>query len=636
MRSTPRRGHRWAALAALAVLASGGCPRGSGEVDVETLPALTTDDPRAEAEVRAAREAEEAGRTAEAAARYRRFLEQFPNDALVPVAELGLGRVLLLADNEVSRALVHLERAERAQDVPTAERARFFAGVALHRAGRHAEALARLRPFVGRVVDPTDNAWLLRTVAAASEQLGERVEALGMLDALSRPGSPDEDRRQALDRLEPVVSSLGADELARAERTLPRDGPAWASVMRRALREAAALGDAPRVRAVVDALRAAGIELEGEFAALAARSTADEGADPRVVGAVLPLSGRSREVGRSALRGLMVAAGVPADGPQPPGAPQLVFRDSAGDAERAAAAVEELVRRHRAVAIVGPLGAEETAAAAARAQRLGVPLLTLSGAPGVASAGDHVFRVFPTLGGELRALAAAARRRGASRFALLAPEGAYGDAARAALTAALSEAGGTLVAEARYAASASSFGPQAQALAVAAPDAVLVADGPRGVALLAPALAAAGLIPAAPGASTPRGTRAVTLLLPAAAYDASLLRSSARHLQGALVALAFHAPTAAGQGRVFADAYQRQLGEAPDAVAAVAYDAFRLVRAGVDRGATTRDALAHALPAASIELASALGGLGPSREPLRAARVYEVQGALLAPLADVP
>jgi ABC-type branched-subunit amino acid transport system substrate-binding protein len=639
------RARAFAAVAGVVVLTGGGCPRGSGALDVETLPALTTEDPRAEAELRAAREAADGGRWAEAASRYRQFLERFPTDPLVPVAELGLGRALLGPGDcdgegddgrDIAGALEWLERAERAADAPTAERARFYAGVALHCGRRPAEALARLRPLVGRVVDPVEKALLLRTVAAASERLGERVEALAMLDALTRAGMPDDERRRAQERIDPIVASLGADDLARAERTLPRDGPAWAAVKLRSLREAVAAGDRVRARAAAESLRAAGVELEGELATLAARAIAEPSADPRVVGAVLPLSGRGREVGRSALRGLMTAAGIPSDGPQPPGAPRLVFRDSAGEPERAAAAVEELVRRHRAIAIIGPLGAEETAAAAARAQQLGVPLLALSSAPAVPAAGDRVFRFFPTLSGEVRALVAAARgRRGARRFALLAPQGPYGDGVRTALADALADdAGGFLAAEARYPPGSSSFGPQVQTVAAAAPDAVLIADDPRTVASVAPALAAAGVVPALADASLQRGARAVALLLPSTAFDPALLRSSARHLQGAVVALAFHAPTAHGAARAFVEAHERQMGEAPDVIAAVAYDAFRLVRAAVDRGAATREELARALPGLALDSACALGGLGGTREPLRSTRVYEVRDALLIPLPD--
>ena len=631
----PRPSARTAALlrtlfVAYALVSTGGCPGGSGALDVETLPLVTTDDPRAEADLRAARESAEAGRAQEAAQRYQRFLEAHPSDPLAPMAELGLGQILL-AQGDDAGALVRFTRVAASTDPATAERGRFYEGVALQVGGHSQEALTRLRPLVGRTVDPAETALLLRTVAAASEQLGERVGALDALDALVREPVTEEERSSARQHLEALAAtSLTAEEASRAANTLPHDGAAWAPVARRALRDAFAAGDMERVRTLGAALQAAHITLEEELASMVLRASRPADVAPGVVGAILPLTGRGREVGQRALRGLMLAAGVPANGPAANGAPQLVFRDTGGDPARAAAAVDELVQLHRVIAIIGAIGSDEAAAAAARAQALGVPLLTLSTASEVTAVGPMIFRVFSTPDAELDALVVRARANGATRFAVLGPTSGFGDAMRAAFARAVAARGGTVVATQSYAPGATSFGHEAAALRTAAPDALLFADSARALALAAPALAAAGLWCLPAGSAAPRDGKAITLLAPGLAFDAALLRSSGRYLQGALFAVPFHAATATGAGRAFADAYAQQLGGEPDAFAAFAYDAYRLVRTAVDGGSRTRPALAARLAGVTADTASAVGGFTTAREPRRATHLLELRGSAFA------
>lgn len=597
---------------------------------METLPLVTTDDPRAEADMRAAREAAEAGRAPEAAQRYQRFLETYPNDPLAPIAELGLGQILL-ADGDNAGALTRFARVAQSTDPATAERGRFYEGVALQLGGHPREALARLRPLVGRTVDPAETALLLRTVAAASEQLGERLAAVEALDALVREPVAEEERAAARQQLEALAASgLTAEEAGRAADSLPHGGAAWAPIARRALRDAFTAGDMARVRALGTSLQAADVSLDDDLASMMLRASRPAEVAPGVVGAILPLSGRGREVGQRALRGLMLAAGVPANGPAAPGAPQLVFRDTGGDPVRAAAAVDELVQLHRVIAIIGAIGSEEAAAAAERAQALGVPLLTLTTASEVTARGPMIFRVFSTPDAEIDALVARARARGATRFAVLGPTSGFGDAMRASYSRAVTAQGGELVATQSYAPGATSFGREAAALRTAAPDAVFVADAARTLALVAPALAAAGLACLPAGSPGPRDGRAFTLLAPGLAFDPSLARSSGRYLQGALFAVPFHAATSTGAGRIFADAYAQQLGGEPDAFAAFAYDAYRLVRGAVDGGARTRAALATRLAGLAADTASAAGGFTTEREPRRAARLLELRGTAFA------
>lgn len=610
-----------------------GCPQGSGQRPIETTPALTTDDPDAEADLRDADRAAEEGRT-EAAALYRSFLEEHPSDPLKPLAELGLGRVLL-GNGDAAGALTHFDRAATSDDEVVRERARFHRGVALHLLGRHEEALDLLEPLRGRMVDPRDTALLLRTIAAASMAMRDPVAALEALDLLVEANPSEADTSEARARIEAIATrELPDAEVSRAYGALEHDGAAWPFVALRAIRAAYESGDVDRVRTMAAELRAEGLELSDELSQLVSRADRIAIADPRVIGAILPLSGRGREIGQRALRGLMLALG-PADAPPSPTSTQLVFRDDGGDPDRAVRAVEELVSTHRAIAIVGPLDGPSAAAAARRAEQLGVPLIALSGAAEITSAGPMAFRLFPTPDGEVRALVRAARARGATRFAVLHPANAFGRAMRDALTRGASQEGGTVAASISYAPNATSFGPQVTELARSSADAVLVADHGRALALIAPALAAGGLWSSGPEIPPPARGRRITVLVPSVGFDARLPSTTGRYLQGAIFSSPFHAATSTGEARAFTNAFLARFHSEPDAFSAYAYDAFELVRRTVSAGATSREALARTLAEGrESSTAGASGGLSATREARRATKLLELRGELFIPISD--
>ena len=138
---------------------------------------------------------------------------------------------------------------------------------------------------------------------------------------------------------------------------------------------------------------------------------------PGAYGVLLPLSGPLAPLGRGALRGAMVGAGLFAD--TDPGV-RLLVADSRGEPEAAARAVEDLAARG-AVGIAGPLKGTAAAAAAARARELGVPLIAPPPAGGVA--GEGVYRLYVSEEDEMAALVAyAVRTLALRRFAILYPD----------------------------------------------------------------------------------------------------------------------------------------------------------------------------------------------------------------------
>jgi len=619
----PATRHVVATARLLCMLSLWGCP-GTSAAYVPT-PATASDDPQAEADYREAMRAFEEGRGEEAAARFQRFLLDHPGDPLVARARLALAE-LALARGDLAEAEAQVAEVDDHPDPTVAERARFLRGVARHLAGDPGGALEILTPLVGRTTRADDQVLLLTTIAAAHEATGDLVSAIEALDRLERAdGIDDAARRDAEQDIRRLVAEAEPAAVDRLADFLPRDGMAFQEVARRAARIAYDAGDASRARALLDLLEERG-ELDEELRALALRTARTPAADPSVLGAILPLSGRGREVGQGALRGLLLAAGEPGVGPSAEDGPRLVLRDGGGEPERSVRALEELVALHRVSAVVGPLDAASAAAVAERAKELGVPVLLP--APGVtlAEAGGPVYELLPRPADEVDALVARAMRTGGRRVAVLRPDHPLGATLAAATAASVGRRGGTLVADVVHPEDPRNLRPFLDELLGAGDfDALLFGAAPAQMDILVPALAARGLW----SAPDPRGRRRhATFLLPSTSYEPSLVARHERMLDGALVSLTFrHDPAAPS---AFASAYRDRYGEDPGLFAAVTYDAYRLLRRAIDAGARTRQALARALPSTRLDAPAASSpGLGDDHRPVRSTTVYRVaDGAL--------
>jgi ABC-type branched-subunit amino acid transport system substrate-binding protein len=603
-----------------------GCPH-QPEIRPWHLPALTSDDPRAEAELREARELTQRGATQEAERRYRAFIAERPKDALFPIAQLGLGRILL-SQNRLADARALFDQVAGHSDPSVAEQGRFYQGVTAQRQGNSAQAIELLEPMQGRTIDPEDTALLYRTLAAARTAQADYVGALKALDSLIKEAVSERDRAQARAEIAEIAGKkANREQVSHAYQELDRGATAWPQIARRALKDGDRDGDIEKMRGIIQSLKNQGLELDAELEALALRAARPVDTNPQVIGAILSLSGRAREVGDLALRGLMLAADLPPSGPPAAGAPQLIFRDDGGDPERAVQAVDELVSVHRAVAIIGPIDARAAAAAATRAAELGVPLIALAPIAQLTDAGPMVFRLFPAPQDEAHKLVAYARGQGMTRFAVLYPKGPYGSTMRETFEREVALQKGQVVAVQSYEPQTTDFRQPIEALRQVDFEALFIPDASLQIALIAPALAVAGLWGALPGVTAPKTGRTVTLLMPGVAFNHQLIKNAGRYLQGAVFSVAFDPTTATGAGRVFADQFFQRFGLMPDAFAAVAHDAYRLVRAVVAAGATTRKEVARGL--CVVRDAGAAGpnpGFSQTRNPFEATRLLQLQG----------
>lgn len=609
-------------LVLLGVACAGlGCPRKPGNTSpLGTLELAASPEPQAEADYREAAELEEKGDTEHAERRFRAFLDVWPHDPLAPYAQLALGRLALGAGSP-RKALGYFDKAAKSGDKTLAERARMYAGVARSQLGEHDVAVAALRPFVGRTVDPEETSLLLDALATSEAAIGDDLAALDTSDrelrgelSLARRKLVEQRVRELIDRLAPTPS------LERAYEILRRDGSVWPLVARKLLQKSHLKGDSALVATIADDLRTQGVELDDELAELVLRAQRPTEADPAVIGAILPLSGRAREAGEAALQGLLLAA----EQATPRGQAQLklVYRDDAGDPARALSAFEDLVTVHRAVAVIGPMSSNAARSVAPRAKELSVPLLLLNPERGLAVEGSSIFRMMADPSEEADALVQRAVRQGARKLLVLHPATPYGEGMRTAFEAAAQRQGATIVGALPYPQTTTNFVREADAAASYGAEALVLADGASRIALLAPALAAKGLWSVARGERPPEG-RALVYLIPSAGFDPSLAQTSRRYLQGALFAVTFDPARASA----FAGAYREQFQAEPNLFSAAAFDAFQVLRNVLYAGAQTRQAVSAALPSVSVESpATAIKGLLQSHGPAHPVQIETLLG----------
>jgi ABC-type branched-subunit amino acid transport system substrate-binding protein len=344
------------------------------------------------------------------------------------------------------------------------------------------------------------------------------------------------------------------------------------------------------------------------------------------VAILAPLSGLAQAIGQRVAQGAALGAAFKDDGL--PEAIEVVIRDTQGDPREAVRQIEALSRDDRVVAVVGPVLSRESAEAAARAGALGLPMLALTASRGVLRLGTTTHRCFLTAGAQARALAAhAIGKAGHRRFAILYPRTGYGEAMRSAFASEVRRQGGTVVAEIGYPGGERDFRAEARALLRHRFDALFFPDGYRTVALAAGYLASAG-IPIGEVA----GRREVQLLGTNEWHADELLRLAGRYLQRAVLAVGFAPGSARALARSYARSYEGAHGRPPTFVDAYAFDAVRLVRSLVARGAADRASLLRALRSADVEGATGRLRFDERRELAAPPALVRIEGNAFKPL----
>ncbi len=142
------------------------------------------------------------------------------------------------------------------------------------------------------------------------------------------------------------------------------------------------------------------------------------------IGCLLPLTGAYKTYGNNALRGVELARNHFFS--QHTGRPvNIIVKDTKSDNARSVQAVRELYE-DKVAAIIGPIITSE--AAGIEAQRLGIPMITITQKDGIADIGEYVFRNFFTPKMQVKTIVAYAfKKLGVERFAIFYPDDNYGN-----------------------------------------------------------------------------------------------------------------------------------------------------------------------------------------------------------------
>jgi branched-chain amino acid transport system substrate-binding protein len=328
---------------------------------------------------------------------------------------------------------------------------------------------------------------------------------------------------------------------------------------------------------------AAGLLLLGMAAPAMAGAAAGE---PVRIGFFMSITGRDASFGEASQNGARLAVDTLNASGGVLGRPiELRVEDNRSLAGESATAVKRLISRDRVVALVGECSSARTLEAAAVAQANGIPLVTpASTNPRVTEVGDDIFRVCFVDSFQGEVIAAFARRSlGLRRAALLIDSTApYSVGLADYFSRRFTELGGEIVASQRYSGTDTDFRAQLTAIRSARPDALFLPGY----------YVAAGLV-----ARQARDLGLRATLLGGDGFEApQLLEIGGDALDGAYYSTHFAVGNTGALSSGFVRAYRGRYGASPNGLAALTYDAVRLIADAIARAGTTeRRALRRAL-----------------------------------------
>lgn len=614
----------WLALCCLL-----GAQCASGPKPLHSLSTFATDDPEAQSDFEQATRAEQQGAWKQAAQLYGAFVKEHPQDRLVPVARLGLGRSLLRA-GDARQADKELQSLQSHAHPGIRERSELYHGIALAELGQPNEAISIVLPYLGRAPDNQDETWLETSLLKAAQASTDVVLGLRAFDALAQQASEPTKSEASKSRRERIQNADTAN-LLKAYQAFDRDSTVWSLVAPRLLKQTFERGEMQQARSIVHDIDDQDILLDHETRRIVQRLQQMDEIDPTKVGVLLPLSGRASLIGQAALRALQLAVSEE----QQTLAKRLVIRDTAGDSNRAREAFEDLVWKERVIAVIGPITAAEVVAVAEQAKQSDVPVITLAGFTRLVEASPTLFRLMPSPYGEVSTLVRFATKSGAKRFGILYPDGKYGLAMRGTFAQVVAEQQGSVVFEQSYPSGSTNFKQPAQSLAASGAQAVFIPDTSKAIALIAPTLAAVGLWSVQRGSKPDQG-RGIHLLVPHAGFDNQLASLVGRYLQGATFSVPFDANLDYASTQAFVDAYREHFGAEPDVFSAYAYDAYRLIQSGLSKGLASRiDLLRHLTSEREGQTTiSAAQGFNANRAPRQETHLVELVGTEFAPISE--
>lgn len=351
------------------------------------------------------------------------------------------------------------------------------------------------------------------------------------------------------------------------------------------------------------------------------------GAEVVVIGEFASMTGGMASFGHSTHQGLSLAIDE-ANALESGGRSfRLVVSDDRGTREGAAEAVEHLVTVEGAVVLVGEVASSLSLAGGAVAQQLGVPMVSPASTNGsVTTIGDRVFRACATdaYQGQMAAAFAAGPLKARTAVILSDASSTYSQVLTGSFERAFVARGGRVSATLPYQSGDTDFRLQLRALRKARPDVVFLPGLYTDVASIAVAAQDRGLDVTFVGAD---------------GWDSDgLVEAAGPAVEGAYYVNHFAADSPEPGVAAFVEAYQRAYGTVPDGLAALGYDAGRMVVDALRRAPTTSGADLAAALATVRGLAAVTGPLtmGPDRDPSKPMVVMQLRDGRASWAATVP
>lgn len=314
-----------------------------------------------------------------------------------------------------------------------------------------------------------------------------------------------------------------------------------------------------------------------------------------VLGAVLPLSGSDRSVGRRAVAGMLIA--MEAFEHRGSARVTLVFEDALGAPEKTMRRLDDL----GASAVVGPLDRKRASKFAPVADRLEIPMIAMTADQPRVDEGSEppfVLRNFMNPVEEARAVATLAFHEYEDRRAAVAyPDIGYGRRVKEAFAEEFEERGGQVVSAVSYDPSASDYSRAASKIARSDPDAVFIPDGASNVAEFTAFLADQDVWGYSGESGGRRSDRTYVHYLGTSLWrDSILTRQASRYLRGATIP-AWYAPGFQDDAtQRFGRRFRGVHGRNPSNIEAFGYDNVRwLRRLMLERGLQDPRAIRDAL-----------------------------------------
>ena len=307
--------------------------------------------------------------------------------------------------------------------------------------------------------------------------------------------------------------------------------------------------------------------------------------DPAKLGVLLPLSGPTGQIGRSALQSVQLAL----DTLQQRHADldlSLVIRDTGASTKTARRALHALVEEAHVIGVIGPLLSQTAEELAPLADKLGVPLISPYARDSqFPQLSPYAFRNSLTDAMQGRLLASYATQQLARRrFAILYPDDAYGSTLADHFSAALADHNGRVVVKAAYPPDAQDVRRAVRRIRTETYDALLVPDYADNIARLAPELAY-------------DAEAGVQLLGTDGWNNPEITTIAAWVVDGTVFVDGFYAGSPVPHVAAFVSGFRDRYGAVPDLLAAQAYDTLmmcaQVLRTGVRTRSELRDGLAQ-------------------------------------------